>query len=108
MMSIHALTTRTTIPISPPPALLIPHILIHQKIIKGKFPKENSLADGYAGTAPVDAYEPNGYDLFNMVGNVWEWVDGGKADKRILKGGSYVDSLDGSINHAATVRFLEK
>jgi hypothetical protein len=28
-----------------------------------------------------------------MVGNVWEWVGGGTADKRILRGGSFVDSL---------------
>lgn len=41
---------------------------------QGKFPHENTGADGYVGTAPVDAYQPNGYGLFNMTGNVWEWV----------------------------------
>ena len=36
-------------------------------------PGENTCADGYAGTAPVDAFPPNGYGLYNMTGNVWEW-----------------------------------
>lgn len=42
-------------------------------IWQGKFPVKNNESDGYAGTAPVDAYEPNGYGLYNMSGNVWEW-----------------------------------
>ena len=40
---------------------------------QGEFPKEDSGADGFVGTAPVDAFAPNGYGLFNMTGNVWEW-----------------------------------
>jgi len=38
-----------------------------------------------------------------MTGNVWEWTRGGKHKERIVRGGSYVDSLDGSFNHAATL-----
>ena len=41
--------------------------------------------------------------LYDMMGNVWEWMRGGKHKARIIQGGSYVDSLDGSINHAATL-----
>ena len=40
---------------------------------QGTFPSDNTLADGYLGTAPVDAYAPNGFGLHNMTGNVWEW-----------------------------------
>jgi formylglycine-generating enzyme required for sulfatase activity len=42
-------------------------------IWQGSFPGSNTLADGYLGTAPVDAYQPNGFGLFNVAGNVWEW-----------------------------------
>ncbi|MGZ6213605.1 MAG: formylglycine-generating enzyme family protein [Candidatus Limnocylindria bacterium] len=41
---------------------------------QGAFPNENTCADGYAGTCPVDAFPPNGYGLHNATGNVWEWT----------------------------------
>lgn len=41
---------------------------------QGQFPYENTAEDGYIGTAPVKSYAPNGYGLYNMTGNVWEWV----------------------------------
>jgi len=40
---------------------------------QGRFPRENTIADGYYGTCPVDAFPPNGYGLYNMTGNTWEW-----------------------------------
>lgn len=42
-------------------------------IWQGKFPVKNHGSDGYVSTAPVNAFEPNGYGLYNMSGNVWEW-----------------------------------
>ncbi len=43
-------------------------------VFQGRFPAENTAADGYAGTAPVSAFEPNGHGLHQMTGNVWEWT----------------------------------
>jgi formylglycine-generating enzyme len=40
---------------------------------QGTFPTHNTLADGYLGTAPADAFAANGNGLHNMTGNVWEW-----------------------------------
>jgi formylglycine-generating enzyme required for sulfatase activity len=40
---------------------------------QGVFPGGNTGDDGYLGTAPVDAFEPNGYGVYNSTGNVWEW-----------------------------------
>jgi formylglycine-generating enzyme required for sulfatase activity len=42
-------------------------------IWQGEFPEENTGDDGYLGTAPVDAFEPNGVGCYNTSGNVWEW-----------------------------------
>lgn len=38
------------------------------------FSAKNSARDGYELTAPVNEYKPNGYGLYNTVGNVWEWT----------------------------------
>ena len=64
-------------------------------IWQGDFPTFNSAQDGHLGTAPVHSFEPNGYGLYNVCGNVWEWTADSwnstdLTDNKVIKGGSFM------------------
>lgn len=42
-------------------------------VFQGDFPDHDTGADGFVGTCPVASFPPNGFGLFEMTGNVWEW-----------------------------------
>lgn len=75
---------------------------------QGEFPERDTGEDGFTGTAPVDSFQPNGYGLYTVVGNTWEWcadhfhtdwhveatrmnpVGPPSGTQRVMKGGSYL------------------
>uniref|UniRef100_A0A3Q3K108 Sulfatase-modifying factor enzyme-like domain-containing protein n=1 Tax=Monopterus albus TaxID=43700 RepID=A0A3Q3K108_MONAL len=75
--------------------------------IEGSFPDEDTAEDGYHGLSPVTAFPPqNSYGLYDMMGNTWEWTSTpfhGAQPMYVLRGASWIDTVDGSANHKARV-----
>ncbi|GLU50261.1 formylglycine-generating enzyme family protein [Nocardiopsis ansamitocini] len=53
---------------------LLPRGRHHANIWQGDFPHHNRALDGFSGTSPVRTFPPNGYGLYDVTGNVWEWT----------------------------------
>jgi formylglycine-generating enzyme required for sulfatase activity len=95
-------------------------------VFQGEFPGGNTGADGYLGTAPVEAYEPNDYGLHNATGNVWEWCSdwfettyyaAGEARnpagpvtgvQRVQRGGSYLCHMSYCRRYRVSARFANE
>ncbi len=111
-----------------------PHQQQMANTYQGVFPNKDEAMDGFTGVAPVGAYACNGYGLFDMIGNVWEWcsdwydadyyrqlvkedvvVDPKGPDKsfdpeepyakkRVTRGGSFLCSVNYCVNYRPSAR----
>ena len=91
---------------------------------QGEFPWQNLRIDGYEGTSPCGAFPPNGYGLYDMTGNVWEWTcdryrrlaaaasccGSGRrrgSTRRVIKGGSHLCAPNYCLRYRPAARQRE-
>jgi sulfatase modifying factor 1 len=93
---------------------------------QGEFPWQNLRSDGYESTSPVERFPPNGYGLYDMAGNVWEWTadwfdrpshpNGGSCcapgqserfRRKVIKGGSHLCAPNYCLRYRPAARQAE-
>jgi len=93
---------------------------------QGEFPWQNLRTDGYEGTSPVERFPPNGFGLYDMAGNVWEWtaddfvqnghrpccapqrdVGSERFPRKVIKGGSHLCAPNYCLRYRPAARQSE-
>jgi formylglycine-generating enzyme required for sulfatase activity len=95
---------------------------------QGEFPWQNLKLDGFEGTSPVGSFPPNGYGLYDVCGNVWEWTSdffttsqgeaagrpccvpgepGAHIPRRVIKGGSHLCAPNYCLRYRPAARQAE-
>ena len=85
---------------------------------QGRFRWENLVIDGYERTSPVNSFPPNGYGLYDTVGNVWEWTSDsfgghmcgappGRFPRKVIKGGSHLCAPSYCLRYRPAARHAE-
>jgi sulfatase modifying factor 1 len=89
---------------------------------QGAFPWQNLKLDGYEGTSPVASFPPNGYGLYDMTGNTWEWTTdwfdaevagsccapgGSTIARKVIKGGSHLCAPNYCLRYRPAARQAE-